>query len=171
MSLWKLRCRLNLPFLLFRRCAEGKEENGAAGSVALAGCAISCGCGQEVRSWLHPSRARILAVHSVPRGGCAHRGSASFSPLLLSYRHLRLRGLLPDVNQRVLKGSSAARLTKKGKRKKKSCPTGSFWCFCLVIFSAAELIRFFLIHLYIIEVIWITAQPPYYLCIWKAIYY
>lgn len=127
MSLWKPRCRLHLPFLLFRRFAEGKEENGAVGKAALAGCGISCGCTQEVRSRLHPSLAQILMVQNVPwdmwtwcraallgEGACTR--AASFSSLLLSYRDLHLRGLLPDINQGVLKGSAAACLTKKEKK-------------------------------------------------------
>lgn len=90
------------------------------------------------------------------------------APAPWSHHDLHLGGLLPDTNQRLPKGSTAACLTKKKKKKSHRF----FWCFYLIIFGTAELIRFFLIHLYIHnEVIWITVQPPYYLCVRRAIYY
>lgn len=78
-----------------------------------------------------------------------------------------------QIYQGILKGSSATCLTrKKTQNKTTKCPTGSLLSFCLTIFGTAELIRFFLIHCYIInEVVWITAQLLYHLCLWKAIYY
>lgn len=60
LSPWKPRYRPDLPFLLFRSSSEGKEEEGMVGDVMLSGCAIFCGCRQEVRSGLHPSFAWIL---------------------------------------------------------------------------------------------------------------
>lgn len=47
---------------------EGKEEKGVVANIMLSGCAIFCGCGKEVRNWLHPSSAQILGGAGVRAG-------------------------------------------------------------------------------------------------------
>lgn len=179
-SLWKPRYYSNLSFFLQLHWGEGGKRDCSkhnafrmyylvwlqTGGEELAPpflcldprwCRTSCGtCGdgaEEAAGQCCSRRVWVLGWHPL-------------APVLLSYCDLHSWGLLPAIKSEDSEGQLCSMSDKK-----KVTSHWLLWCFYLIIFGAAELIRFFLIHLYIIEVIWITVQPPYYLCIWKAICY